>query len=272
MTDTVAPGAASPGTSSPGTSSPDTIAPPLVASTAPAPSGASALDAAGTPSTGTPSAGTPSTANAIDLNWVWREVRKRVVLKLGYKLVVADALAAAIPVVLDNDNFVVGFSAQHYSLAHSLTSEVVKNTIENILRQAAGRPIHFEVMEGTTLADWEDIKRRRDKAHAAVIAMAEQKAEAHHFEDVINQIVGEVRHHVSHIHDRMLPQVRAGLVLDVAASLADAEEALFAEADTRDGKRAMSRVIDRISTFLEVPPLTLALEVERSRRSHRAAR
>lgn len=252
MSDLLAPGAASPGTSSP-----DTIAPPLVAASPTVEAGNAAFKSAATPP---------------DLNWVWREVRKRVFQKLDYVLVVADAMAAAIPVVFDGDNFVVGFEPKHYNLAHSLTSEVVKNTIENILRQASGRPIHFEVMEGTTLGDWEEIKRRRDKAHAAVIAMAEQKAEAHHFEDVMNQIVGEVRHHITQIHDRMLPQVRAGLVLDVASSLADAEEALFAEADTREGKRAMSRVIDRISTFLEVPPLTLAIEVERFRRTHRARR
>jgi hypothetical protein len=49
-------------------------------------------------------------------------------------------------------------------------------------------------------------------------------------------------------------------------SLADAEEMLFQDADTRESKRAMSRAIDRISTYLDVPPLTLAIEIERHRR------
>jgi hypothetical protein len=101
--------------------------------------------------------------------------------------------------------------------------------------------------------------------------MATKRTEDHHVEDVLNQIVGEIRHRISQVHDRTLPIVRAELLLDLIPSLADAEEMLFQDADNREAKRAMSRAIDRISTFLEVPPLTLAIEIERHRRSHQKA-
>ncbi len=208
----------------------------------------------------------PTSVNSVDLNWVWREVRKRVFIKLTFSLAVADALAEAIPIVLDGDSFVVGFAPKNFPLAPSLGGSAVKNTIEKILEQAAGRRIHFEVIEGTLLSDWEHIKLRREKAQSAMIAMASSKVEAHHFEDVMSQIVGEVRQRVTQIHDRAQPVVRAALILDIAASLADAEDMLFSEADTREGKRVMSRIVDRISTFLDVPPITLAIEIERHRR------
>lgn len=215
-----------------------------------------------------PSAAEKRTAGAsvIDLTWVWREVRKRVFIKLTFSLSVADALAEAIPITLDEDSFVIGFTPQNYTMAPCLAGGAVRNTIENILAQAANRRIHFEVIEGTTMADWEEIKHRRERAQSAMIAMASSRVEEHHFEDVMSQIVGEVRHRVSQIPDRAQPVVRAALILDVAASLADAEEMLFSEADTREGKRAMSRVVDRISTFLDVQPIILALEIERHRR------
>lgn len=207
-----------------------------------------------------------------DLLWVWKEVRKRVFIKLPFSLAVADALAAAVPVVLDGDTFVVGLTSREYTMAGALTTPSVKNTVENILRQAAGRQIALEVIEGTTLPDWEEMAARRQKAQAALLAMAEQKAGDHHFDDVLNQIVGEIRHRISQVHDRVLPQVRAGLVLDIAPSLADAEDMLFGEHDSRESRRAMSRVIDRVSVFLDVPPITLALEIERHRRlSNRGA-
>ena len=207
------------------------------------------------------------TAGSVDLGWVWREVRKRVFIKLPFSLAVADALAQAVPITLDGDMFVVGFDSKNLTMIPALGADVVRNTVENILRQAAGRPIRFEVIEGATMEDWQHVKERREKAQTAIIAMAEQKVESHHFEDVMNQIVGEVRHRVSQIHDRALPQVRAVLVLDIAESLGDAEEMLFAEGDTREARRAMSRVIDRVATFLEVPSMTLALEIERYRRT-----
>lgn len=202
-----------------------------------------------------------------DLGWVWKEVRKRVFIKLPFSLAVADALAAAVPITLDGDTFVVGLASRDYTMGTSITSPVVKNTIENILRQAAGRAISLEVIEGVALSDWEEMHDRRQKAQAALLAMAEQSAGDHHFEDVLNQIVGEIRHRISLVHDRPLPQVRAGLVLDIAPSLCDAEDMLFGdEGHSRETRRAMARVLDRIANFLEVPPVTLALEVERHRR------
>lgn len=210
----------------------------------------------------------PSPASmGADLGWVWKEVRKRVFIKLPFSLAVADALAAAVPITLDGDTFVVGLSSREYAMGTSITSPVVKNTIENILRQAAGHAISLEVIEGVAMSDWEEMHERRQKAQAALLAMAEQKAGDHHFDDVLNQIVGEIRHRISLVHDRPLPQVRAGLVLDIAPSLCDAEDMLFGEeGHSRETRRAMARVIDRIANFLEVPPVTLALEVERHRR------
>ena len=203
----------------------------------------------------------------IDLGWVWREVRKRVFIKLPFSLGVADAMEAIVPITLDKDAFVVGLAPRDYPLSSHLNIDAVRNTIENILRQAAGRTIKFEVIEGVSIDDWDAVVERRSRAQDAVIAMASQKAEDHHFEDVLNQIVGEIRQRVTSVRDRILPQVRARLILDIVPSLADAEEMLFPEPDSHESKRAMARVIDRVAGFLEVPPLTLALEIERHRRA-----
>jgi hypothetical protein len=212
----------------------------------------------------------PQNDSSVDLGWVWREVRKRVFTKVPFSLAVAETLEAVIPITLEGDHFVVGLDASHCLMASNLSGGQVKNAIENILRQAAGRHIVFELIEGTTIDDWHCVVQRREKAHEAVIAIASKQVEAHHFEDILNQIVGEIRHRVSQVHERTLPQVRAGLLLDIVPSLADAEDMLFHDHETREGRRAMSRATDRIATFLEVPPLTLALEIERYRREHKA--
>ncbi len=210
------------------------------------------------------------TPDAVDLNWVWREVRKRVFIKMPFSLPVADAMAEATPIVMDGDNFIVGMEARHISMAPALSAGVAKNTIENILRGAAGRPIHFEAIEGRTIADWNKIKESREKAQAAVIAMAERKVGEHHVEDVMNQIVSEIRQQITQVNDRILPQVRAGLMLQIAESLSDAQEMLFEDAtETHAGRRAMARVIDRVAHFLDVEPILLAIEIERHSRAQK---
>lgn len=216
-----------------------------------------------------PAASMSQNGAAIDLSWVWREVRKRVFINLPFSVEVAEALEAVVPITLEGDQFVVGLPAAQYPMATSLSVTAVKNTVENILRQAAGRPIKFEVIEGLTIEDWHHVVERRNKAQEAVIAMATKRGEEHHFEDVLTQIVAEIRHRVTQVSERMLPQVRAGLMLDMVPSLADAEDMLFQDNETRESKRAMSRAIDRIAAFLEVPPLTLALEIERHRRAQK---
>ncbi len=211
----------------------------------------------------------PDTASGNDLRWVWREVRKRVFIKLPFSLGVAEALQAALPIVVDESNFVVGLTSRDYPLSANLLSENVRNTIEGILRQASRKFIHFEVIEGTTIEEWNDVKRRRDRAQEAVIAMAEKKGEEHHYEDILNQIISEIRHRITAARDRGLPQVRVQLMLDIVPSLGDASEMLFQDPDAHEARRIMARALDRVAGFLDVPVIHLAIEVERYRRDMR---
>lgn len=204
---------------------------------------------------------------AIDLRWVWTEVRKRVFIKLPFSLGVADAMEAVVPIALDGDTFACGMTAKDFPLASQLMTDHVRNTIENILRQAAGRSIRFEVIEGTQAADWDEIKDRRNRAQDAIVAMAEQSTQTHHVEDVLNQIVSELRRRITSVRDRNLPQVRAQVLLDIVPSLADAEEMLFPDPDSHEARRAIARALDRVAGFLEVTPFQLAIEVERHRRA-----
>ena len=205
-------------------------------------------------------------ASGGDLRWVWREARKRVFIKLPFSLGVAEALQAVVPIVLDEDTFVVGLSSRDYPLSTHLQAENVRNTIEGILRQAARHSIRFEVIEGTTIEEWMEQKQRRARAQEAIIAMVEQKDHEHQYEAVLNQIIGEIRRRITAARDRGLPQVRAQLMLDIVPSLADATEMLFADPDAHESRRTMARAIDRIAGFLDVPAVLLSLEIERYRR------
>ena len=215
-------------------------------------------------------ADSPDSASGNDLRWVWREVRKRVFIKLPFSLGVAEALQAVVPIVLDESHFVVGLTSRDYPLSANLLAENVRNTIESILRQASRQYIHFEVIEGTTMEEWNEAKRRRNRAQEAVIAMAEKKGEEHHFEDILNQIIGEIRRRITATRDRALPQVRAQLMLEIVPSLGDATEMLFHDPDTHEARRIMARALDRVAGFLDVPVIYLAIEVERYRNAAKA--
>ena len=207
-----------------------------------------------------------------DLNWVWTEVRKRVFLKVPFSQPVADAMKAAVPLALEGDTFVCGLPSSKFTLSSFLHAEQVKNTIETILQQAGGRRIRFEIIEGVQLKDWEDIRERRKKAQDAIVAMAETRFEQHNYEDVLNQVVAELRQRITGTRDRVFPQVRAQLALDVVPLVSDAADMLFADRDSHEARRIMARTIDRLANFLEMPPMSLALEIERYHREQVALR
>jgi len=211
----------------------------------------------------------PAGGQTSGLDSVWKEVRKRVFIKLPFSLGVAEAMQAAVPITFEGEMFVIGLSPRDYPLSSHLVPDQVKNTIESILRQAARRNIHLEVIEGTTLEEWEEIKERRRLAQEAVVAMAEREFSEQQMEDVLNQVVAEIRHRITAQRDRGLPHVRAQLLLDVVPSFSDAIEMLFSDLNTHEARRAVGRALDRVSSYLDVPPLTFALEMERYRRAHR---
>ena len=216
------------------------------------------------------SAPAPRQVGEEHLEWVWREVRKRVFLKLPFSVGVADAMEAVVPISLEEGVFVVGLSSRNFPLSCHILSDHVKRTIENILRAAAGRLIVLEVVEGTSMEDWHRVRERRAKAQEAVLAAARQHSQSHHYDDMLNQIVGEIRQRVTCVKDRALPQVRAQMLLDIAPTLADAQEMLFADPDSHDARRSMSRALDRVAAFLDLQPVILAIEVERCRRQPKA--
>lgn len=204
----------------------------------------------------------PSTAS-VDLDWVWQQVCKRLSSKLVLSLPVADALESAVPIHLEEDLFVCGLPSSQFVLANSLSPTQVRNTIENILSDAARRRIRFELIEGTTLADWQELQKQQELAHTAIIAIAEKNFEEHHYNDVLNQIVTEIRKQITSTPDRMYAPVRAQLLLNIIPQLADVEEMLFADQPPRARYRAMARAIERVASLLEIEPFNLALEIER---------
>ncbi len=213
-------------------------------------------------------AAAPAAGSGGDLGWVWREVRKRVFIKLPFSRPIAEALEAVVPITIDGDTFVCGMTTVQYPLSGYLNAEHVRKTIESILQQAGGQRIRFELIEGTTLEDWNEIKARRAGAHEAVIALAEQHLELHHYEAILNQVVAEIRQRITATPDRIYPQVRVQAMFDVVPLLSDTADMLFPDRDTHDARRAMARAIDRVANYLDIPPLTLAMEIERYYRAN----
>lgn len=205
----------------------------------------------------------PPAAAGVDLHWVWQQVCKRLAAKIPLSLPVSEALESAVPIHLEDDLFVCGLPPSDFVLANTLSPAQVRRTIENILSDAARRRIRFELIEGTTFADWQALHEQQELAHSAIIAMAGKTFEDHHYHDVLNQIVSEIRKQITSTPDRTFPTVRTRLLLEIVPQLADVEEMLFTDRTSRARHRAMSRAIERVASLLETEAFTIALELER---------
>ncbi|MDW8322324.1 MAG: hypothetical protein RMM08_13275 [Armatimonadota bacterium] len=78
-----------------------------------------------------------------------------------------EALDHAVPITIENGEFIVGLPSQRYSLSGHLRNPGYRRTIEIILSELAGEEVQLRIIEGTTPADWERTKQREALAAAS---------------------------------------------------------------------------------------------------------
>ncbi len=65
------------------------------------------------------------------------------------------AMQAAVPIAIDGHYFVAGLAFEDQYLASNLQSHEATAAIEEALQQQTGRVLALQIIEGTTLADWQ---------------------------------------------------------------------------------------------------------------------
>jgi len=174
------------------------------------------------------------------------------------------ALNSAIPIVLEDDVFVLGFLPKDLDLLGYLKVPGTIRIMEEELGRRLEKEVRVHLLEGATINDWESYKRRQQEAEKirkrdVERAMRERQA-ARSWDDVYEQLSREY----AAVANRSLPQQKARLLdalVDIVAQALDGREL------DESGERSLGRCVERVAQYCDVPSTLVAkMVLERTER------
>lgn len=176
------------------------------------------------------------------------------------------ALEASHGITMDGDHFVVGFTSQDYPQAGMLRSAEYKTIIEKILTEMTGnRQVRVKTIEGTTFADFQNVKHQEEIMAAQRTAMLQKKATERiaggNWESVLE---GIAKIYASR-NLRQLPQIRAQFMNDALKLVSEAMDRNYGKNPDDATERALARVIDKVAALADAPAVWVATELWRMR-------
>lgn len=177
------------------------------------------------------------------------------------------ALEAAVPLTIENDEFILGFAGEAAPQAGILQNNQYRNMLEQVIESATRRRLKLRFISGDTLADWEAEKARVVEAQRLQQQSREKiqrEMEAGNTWDAVGE---SLIRKLANQAGRAFPSVQGRFLEEVVATLAEAYARLMPETPGENDERAFSRSLDRLSERLGVPAPIIAHLVYQRRKS-----
>ncbi len=206
----------------------------------------------------------------MDLEELWKQAQEALVAEDTSRSV-WDAARAAVPIALEDEALVLGFTPLNMKHASYLTSTLNKPKVQNAVEHVLGRRVDIVTVEGDTVEAWEREKERQARRAEAAAARLRESVAAAGTELIWQELYEEIGKIFRSVRDRRFPLSRGKMVTTALKQVLDAEKRAHEEdpegADV--GNKAINRAIDRIATLAEMPATTVAIEYLRMRGAER---
>lgn len=202
----------------------------------------------------------------IDINALWEKVADNVKHKVIHPTL-WRTLELAVPITIDGNFFVVGFTPSDFNMSGHLTVPEHRNAIESALESYGGKRLFLRVIEGQSTADWKNVKVKEADADRLAEATQKKRDRESAITKTWEGLYEQVGRGYANLALRQLPQARARFIESVIEDISDAMDDLIPTGGNVDEltERSLARVIDRAGSLTDVPPALIALELKRFR-------
>lgn len=206
----------------------------------------------------------------MDLAAAWNTAAERVKREI-VQTTLWQALEAAVPVAAEEGAFVVGLGPTDYHLAGHLLDSEHKIAMERALRDLTGRAFELRVIEGVTEDDWAAVKDRDERKRVLRRETLEKDRVQGEKMKTWEKLLETVGRRYAVLPYRALPQFRAKYLAEMIGHISDAMDELMPGGNEIDeiSERSLARVIERVATLADVPPVLIATELLRFRTAKR---
>jgi hypothetical protein len=174
-------------------------------------------------------------------------------------------LESAVPVTMEENEFVVGFPAGTYHMSGYLNSGEHRNAIETAIKEFTGQPLKLRIIEGGTLEDWATAKTKDRN----VQLLKEENRRKREKESNVNQSWDSLLERISRTYIkyplRQLPQYRARYLSEMLEAIIETMDEVMPDGRSTDEltERSLGRAIDKVAQMIDVPPTMVAMELLR---------
>lgn len=169
------------------------------------------------------------------------------------------ALKTAVPIIYEDDVFVLGVPHESAELGGHLRMAMTSRLIEMTVSQTLGKPTKLRIIDGIEANDWEVTKRRdierRRMQDAEMVKMKAELNTRNSWESIYEKLSREF----AAVPNRSLPQNRARFFEAAVSIVAEARKDQTVSDDSNE--RNFARCIERISQYTEIASSYVAYEV-----------
>ncbi|MHB9037657.1 MAG: hypothetical protein ACYC64_13400 [Armatimonadota bacterium] len=196
---------------------------------------------------------------------VWAEaqekVKDRVIAPTLY-----IALEAAVGITVEDGQFILGFSNADAPLAGHLRSAQHLAIIEQSISEVLKKKVRLKIVEGTTLADYERIRKLAQAREATAESISEQRSKERQVEQSWEEVTEKITRGYAKLQQRQFAQNRE---LFIRWGLGVIHEAVvkfeYTEESSDAHKRGFARMFEKFATSVNMPSTWLAYEYYRMR-------
>lgn len=169
------------------------------------------------------------------------------------------ALNAAVPVVFEDGVYVLGLHLRDSELGGHLRMPATSRLIEQVISKQLGVPVRVRVIEGTSVQDYELVKRRdveRRRLQDAELQKMRQELESRTSWDGVYE---QLSRRYAAVSNKSLPQNRARFFAEAIELIAEARKETTNFDDTAE--RTFARCLERLAQYTEIPSAIVAMHV-----------
>lgn len=205
---------------------------------------------------------------------VWREATDVVLIRSDRFGPLNQAMQAAVPITIDEDLLVISVPGSERHLAGHMETASNRNSIMNALELVAGRRLEFRIVDGASVEDWNALKQAENRTRTAASAgggapAAPAQPAARAGGGAWDELIQRIHRQYQQVPKRQYPQSKARYLREALGWIASTdEEARYESGVNEDAhERALARAIERLAAVLDLPPLLVALELDRMKRA-----
>jgi curved DNA-binding protein CbpA len=196
---------------------------------------------------------------------VWREVTETVILRSDRIGPFQKALQDALPLALEEEVFVVGFSPENQRESSYLDVAANRYALLDALALVTGKKPDFRYIQGQSPEDWELIKAREERVTARARASETPVAsEESRLNMVWDELIARLHRSFSELPRRQQPQIRASFFAKALTWINETATRSYALGVTEEAAhKGLARAIERLANMVELPPTYVAIELAR---------